>query len=353
MKLIDRYIFFRLLGAMLGVLLVIVSIDLIGRFVDQIDNLEGRFTLMEALLYAGLKIPGGFKDYLGFAALIGAMIGLGSFANSGELTVIRAAGYSMARIGWMVMKPAFLLIIFGALVAEFVAPNLEQIAESRRDLLRGRVSTDIEKTGLWIYDKGTYVHMDAVYPGGLVYGLAQYKLSDDSNGLQVDYAEQARYDDEGWDQSGGVWSQVSDERVETGEFIYKPWPTELTPEILDASVLEPEHMSIRALIEYSDYLGINTRRSREYQVQFWSKLLQPFTIMALVFVGISFVMGSSRQVAIGERIFFGVIVGVGFKVAQDILGPAATVWGFSPLIAVLVPTAMIMLLGLFLMRLRT
>lgn len=353
MKLIDRYIFFRVLGAMLGVLLAIVSIDVIGGFVDQIDNLEDRFTLMEALLYAALKIPGGLKDYLGFSALIGAMIGLGSFSNSGELTVIRAAGYSMARIGWMVMRPAFLLIIFGALVAEFVAPNLEQMAESRRDLLRGRLSTDIEESGLWIYDKGAYVHMDAVYPGGLVYGLAQYRLGEDGKDLEVDFSEQARYGQDGWDQLEGVWSQVSENRVNTGEYAYEPWPTALTPEILDASVLDAEQMSVRALSEYSDYLGNGTRKSREYQVQFWSKLLQPLSVTALVFVGISFVVGSSRQVAIGERVFFGVIVGVGFKVAQDILGPAATVWGFSPLIAVLVPTGLIMLLGLILLRIRT
>ena len=352
MKLIDRYIFFRVLGAMLGVLLAITSIDLIGGFVDQIDNLEDRFTLMEALFYSVLKIPGGLKDYLGFSALIGAMIGLGSFSNSGELTVIRAAGYSMARIGWMVMKPAFLLIIFGALIAEFVAPNLEQMADSRKDLLRGSLSTNLEESGLWIYDKGTYVHMDAVYPGGLVYGQTQYTLSEDGDALEVQFSEQVRYGESGWDQSAGVWSQVSENRVEPGEYTYKSWPTELTPELLDASVLDADQMSVRALNEYTDYLGNNTKQSREYQVQFWTKLLQPLSVLALVFVGISFVAGSARQVAVGERIFFGVIVGVCFKVAQDILGPAASVWGFSPLIAVLVPTALIMLLGAVLLRFR-
>ena len=227
MKLIDRYIFFRVLGAMLGVLLAIVSIDLIGGFVDQIDNLENQFTLMEALLYAVLKIPGGLKDYLGFSALIGAMIGLGSFSNSGELTVIRASGYSMARIGWMVMRPAFLLIVFGALVAEFVAPNLEQMAESRRDLLRGKLTTDIEESGLWIYDKGTYVHMDAVYPGGEVYGLNQYTLSDDGKGLEASFAEEARYDQEGWDQSENMWSRISQESVDIGANAQTSWATEL------------------------------------------------------------------------------------------------------------------------------
>ena len=149
-----------------------------------------------------------------------------------------------------------------------------------------------------------------------------------------------------------MWSRISQESVDIGANAQTSWVTELTPDLLDASVLEPDQMSIRALSEYSTYLGNNTKKSREYQVQFWSKLLQPITVMALVFVGISFVMGSSRQVAVGERIFFGVIVGVSFKVAQDILGPAAVIWGFSPLIAVLAPAILIMLVGLFLLRLK-
>lgn len=352
MKLIDRYIFVRVLTAMVGVLLAILSMDALTSFVDQIDNLEGRYTLTEALLYSVLKIPGGLEEFLGFSALIGAMIGLGSFSNTGELTVIRAAGYSMTRIGWMVMKPAFLLIALGTVVTEFVSPDLEQMAESRRDLLRGRLSLDIEKSGLWIYDNDVYVHMDAVYPGGSIYGLAIYDLDKETNELDVSYAERARFGNGVWSQSEGAWSSIGSQQITTGEYPNRGWNTELTPDLLDMSVLDAEQMSVRDLDEYSEYLGDETRQAREYQVQFWTKILQPLSVAALVFVGISFVVGSNRQVPVGERIFIGVIVGVVFKVMQDILGPSATVWGFSPLLAVLVPTLAIMLFGLVLLRVR-
>lgn len=352
MKLIDRYIFGRVLTAMLAVLLVILSIDALSSFVDQMDNLDDRFTLTEALLYAVLKIPGGLEEYLGFSALIGAMIGLGSFTNTGELTVIRAAGYSILRIGWMVMKPALILIALGALVTEFISPELEQMAESRRDLLRGNLTTDLEESGLWIYDKGTYVHMDAVYPGGSVYGLSLYTLNGEADELEISYAERAKYGEVSWYQTQGSWSKIDREHVQTGVFSRRDWLTELTPNLLDMSVLEAEQMSISDLDNFSDYLGDDTREAREYQVQFWRKVLQPLSIATLVFVGISFVVGSNRQVAVGERIFVGVIVGVAFRVMQDILGPAATVWGFSPLLAVLVPTGFTMLMGAVLLKVR-
>ncbi len=56
------------------------------------------------------------------AALIGCLIGLGTLASSSELIVMRAAGVSLGRIVWAVMKPMFVLLIAGILVGEYVAP---------------------------------------------------------------------------------------------------------------------------------------------------------------------------------------------------------------------------------------
>ncbi len=66
------------------------------------------------------------------AVLIGALIGLGSMASSNELTVMRAAGRSLARIVWGVMKPVLLVVVVVLLVAEFVSPRTEQYAEAWR-----------------------------------------------------------------------------------------------------------------------------------------------------------------------------------------------------------------------------
>ena len=381
MKLIDRYIFFRVLTTMFCVLLVLVGIDTISSFVEQMDNLENRFTITEALLYAVLKIPGGLESYLGFCALIGAMIGLGSFTQTGELTVIRASGYSILQIGWMVLKPALFLILLGAVVTEFVAPRLEQMADSRRDLMRGNVTAEAEERGLWVFDKGSYLYLDAVYPGGAIVGLSRYRFEsptdaefkssarsrssanddptapispivDRSDQLLMSYAERAHYEDGKWYQSNGRWSRANVDGVNTGKYMRLAWGTELNPDLLDLAVLDAEQMSISDLSEYTEYLGEDNIESREYQVEFWSKVLQPLSIATLVFVGISFVVGSSRQVAVGERIFIGVIVGVVFRVVQDILGPAATVWGFAPILAVLIPILMTLLVGIFLLKAR-
>ena len=72
--------------------------------------------------------------------------------------------------------------------------------------------------------------------------------------------------------------------------------------------------------------------------------------LSLVMIAISFIFGPLRQVTVGFRIFTGVIVGIVFRTSQDLLGPSSLIFGFSPLIAVLVPILVCTLLGLLLLR---
>src|SRR5690606_42139823 len=60
--------------------------------------------------------------------------------------------------------------------------------------------------------------------------------------------------------------------------------------------------------------------------------------------------GPLRSVTLGQRIFTGVIVGFVFRILQDLLGPASQVFGFSPLLAVVVPAGLCALAGAWLLK---
>ena len=69
-----------------------------------------------------------------------------------------------------------------------------------------------------------------------------------------------------------------------------------------------------------------------------------------MFVAVSFIFGPLRSVTMGQRLFTGVLVGFVFQIVQDLLGPSSLVFGFSPLIAVLLPIGLLLALGAWLMR---
>jgi lipopolysaccharide export system permease protein len=87
-----------------------------------------------------------------------------------------------------------------------------------------------------------------------------------------------------------------------------------------------------------------------YELAFWKKALQPFSTVVLVFVAVSFVFGPMRSVAIGSRVFAGLLVGLSFKYVQDLLGPSSLVFGFEPVFASLTPSLICVVIGLYLLR---
>jgi lipopolysaccharide export system permease protein len=82
---------------------------------------------------------------------------------------------------------------------------------------------------------------------------------------------------------------------------------------------------------------------------FWQKILQPAATASLVLIAISFVFGPLRSVTMGQRIFTGVVFGIGFVLLQRLLGPSSLVFGFPPLIAVMIPILLCVVLGMYLL----
>jgi lipopolysaccharide export system permease protein len=115
-------------------------------------------------------------------------------------------------------------------------------------------------------------------------------------------------------------------------------------------IVKPDNLSISGLYTYSEYLDEQDLSAAEYRIAFWKKVLQPISTGVLVLVAISFVFGPLRSVTMGFRVFSGVVVGLLFKYAQDLLGPSSLVFGFNPIYATIIPIAVCLLVGLWLLR---
>lgn len=355
MNILDRYLFNTVAGSVFAVLLVIIGIDALAMLIDEVGATQNSYGILQVFFYIFLKLPASLAEFAGYAALIGVMLGLGILSNSGELTVIRSSGVSLLGVAWMVLKPALVLIVLTSLISEFVAPRLEQKAENQRNVLREEVSQSIQESGLWLFDQGTFLHVNAVYPDGRLFGLSRYTIDLPASELIAVQSARAEFDSDNnqWTELAVRRTRASPEAVEAGIDNQSRWNTNLRPELLNMSVLSATQLSVRELNDFSQYLGQDENRARKYRVEFWRKLLAPLSIASLVFVGMSFVLGSIRQVAIGERIFVGVMVGTLFQLLQDIFGPASVVWGFSAFWGVMIPILITSAIGLVLMRIKS
>lgn len=364
MRKITRYIARSVIGAVSMVLLVIVVLLLISAFLDQVGAVRGNYTWIDMVIYVLLTTPHRIYDVLPFACLIGCLIGLGILANSSELVIMRAAGVSVSRITWLVLKPLLWFIALGVVLGEFVTPYTDQIAESRRAIALGKPSADSRRGSMWNREGNEFMRFNAVLPNGVLYGVTRYKFDDARNLLEASHSEQAIYQRGYWQEENIAVTYFEpvppDESGEGGidqaimprsdVISSRRWDTPLSPGLLNILVADPQALSIRSLRYYISYLKEQNLISSDYNLAFWQKVFQPLATASLVLIAISFIFGPLREVTMGQRIFTGVVFGVVFRLVQDLLGPSSVVFGFAPVIAVLLPILFCLLLGIYLLN---
>jgi lipopolysaccharide export system permease protein len=347
---LDRYIGTQVFFAILTVLGVIVGLALLFAFIDEMGDVEGNYGLQDAAWYVFLTLPRRVYEMLPMAALIGCLIGLGSLASNSELTIMRAAGVSIGRIVWAVMKPMLVLMLVGILIGEYLAPWGENRAQADRAMAQGSGEAQSSKRGLWHRQGDEFVHINAVQPNGVLFGVTRYRFDDQRHMLSSSFARRAQYQGDHWQLENVATTHFRERSTEVVKTPNERWDVELNPQLLGTVVLEPEALSVTGLWRYIHYLAEQGLNNGQYWLAFWSKVLQPAVTAALVLLAISFIFGPLRSVTLGQRVFTGVVVGFVFRIAQDLLGPSSLVFGFSPLFAVLIPAAVCALAGVWLLR---
>lgn len=347
---LDRYIGMSVLVAILAVLGIILGLASLFAFIDEMGDLSDTYSVLDASYFVLLTAPRRLYEMLPMAALIGCLIGLGGLASSSELTIMRAAGVSIGRIVWAVMKPMLVLMLVGLLIGEYIAPVTENKGQAERSLAQGGGEAQSSKRGMWHRQGDEYVHINSVQPNGLLLGVTRYRFDAERKIITSSFARRATYSTDHWQLNDVTTTHFRGDHTEVIKAPEERWDVSVTPELLNTVVLAPESLSITGLWDYIHYLADQGLNNARYWLAFWGKVLQPVVTAALVLMAISFIFGPLRSVTLGQRVFTGVLVGFTFKIAQDLLGPSSQVFGFPPLLAVLLPAGICALAGVWLLR---
>jgi lipopolysaccharide export system permease protein len=354
MTTLDKYIRQTVLMAMLLVLLVLASLDLLFTFFDEIGSTDANYTGLEATAYVLHTFPRHLYELLPMVALIGALVGLGILASSNELVVMQASGVPVRRIVWAVMKPTLALMVLGIMLGEFIAPPLELRGEVNKAMARGQ-EVIMSRYGHWQREDRDFMHFNAIDPAGVLHGVMIYSF-DENRVLQSNiFAEQAVYEaDAGWRLLGVTETAFS---LQDGEltssnqhYPTKRWQVTLSPEVLKVMIMDADKMAVSDLYQYARRFESQGQDASQYFLSFWKKLLQPLTTGVLVLVAISFIFGPLRDSPMGARVFAAICFGLLFLILQRLLNTVSLVYHLPPLPAVLFPIILSGLFGGWLLR---
>ena len=98
MILLDDYIRNTVQASMLVVISMLTTLDVILSMLDQMADTDEYFSIQNAVTFVLLTTPTTVYEMLPFAALGGALIGLGIISSNNELVVIQSAGVSVFSI---------------------------------------------------------------------------------------------------------------------------------------------------------------------------------------------------------------------------------------------------------------
>ena len=347
-----RYLARAILLTSALVLFVLLVLAGIFGFVGELDDVgQGSYGLLDAATYVALTLPGMAYELFAPAVLLGSLLGLGGLAANSELAVMRAAGMSNARIVGAVLLAGLVPMLGVALVGETLMPRAARAADELRLVaLEERASMGGEG-GLWVRSGPRYVNIRTVLPDYRLVDLVVHEF-DGARLARAVRAASASLDGEAWVLDDVAVTVLEPASASVVRHARLPW-TALAPdapELVDPSVLSslstaPDELSMRALAGQVSYLRANGLESRTVELAFWSKLANPLSTLVMLMLSLPFAFGSRRGGGAGQKIFLGILLGIGYVLVNRLLVQLALTNGLSPLASAMLPVLLFALVA--------
>ncbi len=350
MKIIQRYIAVNLTWTTLLSLFVLVSLFAFFTLIDQLDDTgRGSYGTPQAFAYVLLTTPRLAYELFPIAAVIGGMSVLGMLAKNSELDVIRTSGVSQASLALLMIKSSLVLVVLAVIIGELIAPAGEERAQTLRSVSMTEQIALKTRHGFWIRDGNTFINIRRVLPDNRIEEIYLYEFDRENRLHSSIYAERAVYADQQWLMENIQESIISEEKVDQRFLKRAAWESLLNPEMINLLTVKPQYLTLWELAAYINYLKQNVQNTMLYEQAFWTKLVRPVSILAMIVLAVPLIRGHARSVAIGQRVFTGALAGIIFHLGNQISANLGIVYQVHPAVSVMLPTLLLVLLIILLM----
>jgi lipopolysaccharide export system permease protein len=351
MKILDLYIGRSFARHFLLVLFIIGFLFSLFEFFSQLDDVgTGYYQLKEALSYVFLTLPGRILDLIPECILLGGIVTLGLLSDNNELLAMQASGISVHRICWSVMTAAlFPMLVFGFL-GEFVVPQMEQHARTRRLAALADADISFAKNGFWARKGAFFIHVRRIQPGGIPTNVDIFEWNPEGRLQEFTHARQAVIaEGRRWVLADIEQKTFSNQGVASRNLDSISLGELLSAEQMTIQELPPETLSFSDLYEYTKILRERGQNADQYKMVFWQKVTTPLSTVAMVLVSFTFVFGPIRGITAGHRIMKGSIVGVVLHFFNQSVGHLGLILTLNPVITTITPSVLVIGLSLWLL----
>ena len=344
---LSQYMMRAIIAATALVLVVLLALAGLFEFIAELDDTQGDYQTPRVVLYTLLRLPQLAFEMLPVAVLIGSLLALGGLSANSEIIVMRSAGLSIRQLSGMVAVTGFALLVFTGLLGEFIGPPLDYYARNMR--MDARFEQDDDRLGneTWVRDGPVVLHLERVsseFEFGSVY---LFLLDDDSGLAAIARAENSGIDDdERWILENLRETRFRDDGVQVVESPVAIESFDIDAEVLGVSLVKPQSLSGKGLLSYIGYLKRNNLDARRYETELWYRVARTATVMIMPVLALAFVFGSLRTGGAGARLMIGIVIGLAYYLASEMLANSGQVFNLNPAMVAWLPSAALALITL-------
>ena len=348
MSVLSVYLMRTIVASTMLVLMVLLGLATLFEFIGELDNKMGDYGISQALLYSVLRLPQVAFQMLPMATLIGALLGLGGLATHSELVVMRSAGLSVGKLAGMVAITGVVIMIITALIGEYIGPPLDYFARTMRNEARYQQDERNSGNAAWVKDGSVILHLERVNSEFEFGGIYIFRFNDDNSLQSIARAENSGIDDsDKWILDNYRETRFQDDGVQVVESSREVQSFDLSGDMLGITLVKPISLSAKGLLSYISYLKKNNLSSGRYETEFWSRIATTVTVVIMPVLALAFVFGTLRVSGSGGRIMIGVMIGLGYYLASEMVANSGQVYDLNPALVTWLPSLALLAITVF------
>jgi lipopolysaccharide export system permease protein len=351
MRTLERYLGRQIYGAVGFILFAFLALFAFFDLIKELTDLDkGEYQLRQVFVFVMLTLPAHAYELFPVAVLIGTLYVLSHLASNSEYTVMRGSGLSPARAALALAKIGLAFVVLTFVIGEWLAPFAEETAQKTKlRALSSMIGQDLQ-SGLWFKDEGSFINVREARQASQLGGVRIFDFDPSYRLRAITAAERAEYRGSGvWQLQGVTSTSFTAEGPRTSRAAQTEWRSGVTPDLLDALIVQPNRMSSWALHKYIQHLASNKQKTEPYEIALWKKVIYPFATLVMMALALPFAYMHARAGMVGVKVFLGIMLGIFFHMLNNLFSHIGLLQNWSPVVSAAVPGAAFLLAALLMM----
>ena len=348
---LERYLARQIYAAVGFILFAFLALFAFFDLIKELTDLDkGEYQLRQVFTFVMLTVPAHAYELFPVAVLIGTLYVLSHLASNSEYTVMRGSGLSPARAALMLFKIGLAFVVLTFVIGEWLAPLAEETAQKTKlRALSSMIGQDLQ-SGLWFKDEGSFINVREARQASQLSGVRIFDFDESYRLRAITAADAAQYRGSGvWMLTGVARTSFTAEGPRTSRAERSEWRSAVTPDLLDALIVQPSRMSSWALHKYIQHLAGNKQKTDQYEIALWKKLVYPLATLVMMALALPFAYMHARAGMVGVKVFLGIMLGTFFHMLNNLFSHIGMLQHWPAFASAVVPSSAFLMAAVLMM----